>query len=93
MKILVVDDSENSRLITSILLKDNGHTVMNATNGNEALGVLAESQIDLIITDILMPEMDGFELCRQVHANPEWKHVLIIIYTGTYTTRRSPIVS
>jgi CheY-like chemotaxis protein len=86
MNILVVDDSEDTRLLLSALLMENEHKVASAPNGQVALDMLKDSLPDLIITDILMPEMDGFELCRQVNDNPDWKHILLIIYTGTYTS-------
>lgn len=84
MNVLIVDDSGNNRLIVSTLLKGKGHEVMTAQNGKIALDMIKESVPDMIVTDILMPEMDGFELCRQVRANPEYNHVVIIIYTGSY---------
>jgi CheY-like chemotaxis protein len=68
------------------LLGANGHQISSAPNGKVALKMINESTPDMIITDVLMPEMDGFELCRQVKANPGWKHALCVIYTGSYTT-------
>ena len=84
MNVLVVDNSEDGRLIMSILLKEEGHNVVAAPNGKIALDMVKESAHDLIVTDILMPEMDGFELYRQIRDNPEYNHVIIIIYTGSY---------
>ena len=84
MKILVADDNEDSRLITSVLLKENGHTVVDAPDGKIALDMIKKFVPDMIITDILMPEMDGFELCRQVRAISEFSDLIFIIYTGSY---------
>lgn len=84
MNILVADDNEDGRIITSTLLKERGHDVVDAPNGKIALEMIKKSAPDLIVTDILMPEMDGFELCRQVRAIPECCDVIFIIYTGSY---------
>ena len=84
MNVLVVDDNQDGRLIMSILLTEEGHNVVAAPNGKIALDMVKESAPDLIVTDILMPEMDGFELYRQIRDNPEYNHVIIIIYTGAY---------
>jgi CheY-like chemotaxis protein len=84
MNILIADDNEDSRLIMSTLLKEKGHKVVDAPNGKIAFDMIKESAPDIIVTDILMPEMDGFELCRQIRANPEYNPVILIIYTGSY---------
>lgn len=63
-KVLVVDDSSSIRLFLRVGLTENGFAVRTAVNGREALEMLEEFQPDLIITDLMMPEMDGFELCR-----------------------------
>lgn len=84
MNVLIADDNEDGRIIMSLLLKEKGHSVVAAPNGKIALDMVNESMPDMIVTDILMPEMDGFELCRQIRANPEYNHVIIVIYTGSY---------
>jgi len=63
-KVLVVDDSSSIRLFLRVGLTENGFAVRTAVNGREALEMLADFRPDLIITDLMMPEMDGFELCR-----------------------------
>ncbi|MBC8286199.1 MAG: response regulator [Nitrospinae bacterium] len=84
MNILVTDDIEDSRAILKALLEEKEHTVVTAPNGKVALDMIKESLPDMIVTDILMPEMDGFELCRRVRARPDWSGVIIIVYTGYY---------
>ena len=84
MNVLIADDNEDGRIIMSLLLKEKGHNVVAAPNGKVALDMVKESKPDMIVTDILMPEMDGFELCRQIRASPEYNHVIIVIYTGSY---------
>jgi signal transduction histidine kinase len=86
MKILVVEDDEDSRLMLCALLEGHGHDVVNAVNGKQALEVLGDTMPGLIISDILMPEMDGFDFCREVKADPELAGIPFIFYTATYTS-------
>ena len=64
MKVLVVDDQAQNRALLDALLKAQGHTVTTAGNGVEALEKLRRLEIDLIVSDILMPKMDGYQLCQ-----------------------------
>lgn len=65
-KILVVDDEKEIRNLIEIYLKNEGYTVIKASNGEEALKVLEKEEIQLMILDIMMPKMDGMEVCRRV---------------------------
>lgn len=85
MKVLIVEDTEDSRIMLEMALTAQGYEVMSSTNGIEALHLARATPPDLIVSDILMPEMDGFELCRQVKADPELKKIPFIFYTATYT--------
>lgn len=64
--ILLVDDHEKIRKLMEIYLKREGHNIIHARNGKEALGILYNTVADLVIADIMMPEMDGYELTRSL---------------------------
>ncbi len=88
MRILIVDDNEDSRMILENIFVSMGHSVEAANNGKEALNVLKALRPDMIIADILMPVMDGFQLCRSMKSNEELKHIPFIFYTATYTDEK-----
>ncbi|MBF0371475.1 MAG: PAS domain S-box protein [Magnetococcales bacterium] len=85
MNILVVDDNENARLLAQTVLISQGYGVETASNGKEALAAIRQKQPDLVITDILMPEMDGFDLCRTIKEDAALCHIPLVFYTATYT--------
>ena len=84
MKILLVDDEENARLLAHTVLTSQGFTVMTSSNGVEAMETIRNNRPDLVITDILMPVMDGFALCRAIKEDSELCSIPIIFYTATY---------
>ncbi|MCT8977228.1 response regulator transcription factor [Clostridium sp. CX1] len=65
-KILVVDDDTEIRKVTGIYLENEGYEVIKAENGEQALSIIAETQIDLVLLDIMMPGMDGIETCMKI---------------------------
>lgn len=85
-KVLVVDDDVNNRLLLSMLLKHDHHTVIEATNGAEGLASVAEHTPDLVIVDLNMPEIDGVTFVRRVRENADFQHLLIALSTGTPVT-------
>ncbi|PLY11673.1 MAG: two-component system response regulator [Desulfuromonas sp.] len=81
-KILVVEDEESLLKLESILLTSKGYDVQGATNGQEALDLLPEVQPDLILLDIMLPNIDGFEVCRRIKEDPETRHIPVIMLTA-----------
>ncbi len=80
--ILVVDDSEMNLKLVSIVLQKEGYSVVTALNGDQALRLVEESTPDLAILDVMMPDMDGFELCRRLRHRKNTAHIPIMMLTA-----------
>lgn len=92
-RILVVDDDPSNRKILSELLGDSGHHMLEACDGAEALESARVWHPDLIITDILMPTMDGYEFIRQLRADPTIADTHIIFYTAHYLEHQARLLA
>ncbi|HQB14828.1 MAG TPA: response regulator, partial [Syntrophales bacterium] len=83
-KILIADDNEANLYMLEILLKGEGFEVISAANGQEALEKALLTPPALIVTDVLMPGMDGYALCKHWKSDDKLKHIPFVIYTATY---------
>ncbi len=82
--ILVVDDDPTARDLVATILGYAGHELREATDGAEGLAVAQTERPDLIIADLLMPTMDGFEFVRQLRENSAFAQTPVVFYTATY---------
>jgi class 3 adenylate cyclase len=81
-RILVVDDTPANIQVLAATLKAKGYQISVATNGKQALEVLDRVHPDLILLDVMMPEMDGYETCRRLKAADSWRHIPVIFLTA-----------
>ncbi len=88
MKILIIDDKEENLYFLESLLKASGYNVITAVNGKDALDKLHNDSIEMIISDILMPEMDGFQLLKHVKDDNKLKDIPFVFYTATYVDKK-----
>ncbi len=85
-RILIVEDTPANIMVLSVTLKERGYQVSVATNGRQALEVLGRIQPDLILLDVMMPEMDGFETCRRLKESEQWRQIPVIFLTAKTET-------
>lgn len=81
-RILVIEDTENNRRILNDLLTNAGFEVLEAVDGEKGVALAAEVRPDLILMDIQLPIVDGYEATRRIKANPELRHIPIIAVTS-----------
>lgn len=81
-KILIVDDEPNILLSLDLLMRRNGYDVFVARNGQEALELLKEQNPDLIILDIMMPDVDGYEICRIIKSSEQYKKCKVVFLSA-----------
>lgn len=85
-KILIVDDESSARAALETLLRREGYDVRDAADGRSALAACSEFKPDLILLDILMPGIDGFEVCRRIKETPETRLTPVVLITGLSDT-------
>jgi CheY-like chemotaxis protein len=81
-QVMVVDDDPDTVIILSRHVQREGYIAIEASSGPECLQILRERSVDLILLDLMMPEMDGFEVCRALKGNPATKDIPIIMITA-----------
>ena len=86
MNILIVDDQPLNLKVLRAQLEAEGHVVFDAANGIEALAALDRETVDGVVSDILMPRMDGYRLCLEVRKLARFSHLPLVLYTSTYNS-------
>jgi len=81
-KVLVVDDDPYILMSIEFLMRKHGFEVMVARNGTEALEYLHNSPPDLILLDIMMPDVDGYSICRQIKSTPQLQHIIVVFLSA-----------
>ncbi|HOT91988.1 MAG TPA: response regulator [Anaerolineae bacterium] len=81
-RILVIEDDDDARMMYNIMLRSWGHEVAEATTGKEGLRIAQQLKPDLILLDIMMPDIDGYEVCRQLRSDPHFSTVPIIFFSA-----------
>ena len=84
MRVLVVDDVAYSRRAVRSIFLSAGYAVLTAEDGQQALEIVRAELPDLVVTDVLMPRLDGFQLCRAIKTGPLTKNIPVVFYTGSY---------
>ncbi|MDR5640285.1 MULTISPECIES: PleD family two-component system response regulator [unclassified Thermosynechococcus] len=80
--VLVVEDTPSEMALITSLLQESGYTVIAATDAKEALEKVTQYKPDVVVTDVVMPGMSGFELCRSLKKNPETEKLPIVVCTS-----------
>ena len=81
-RVLIVDDDMVIRLSVSDFLDEAGYTILEAGCGRDGLDTFHSEAVDLVILDVMMPDMDGFEVCQQIRSTPKGRHLPILMATG-----------
>jgi DNA-binding response OmpR family regulator len=87
MRILVVDDSNPHRRMLTVVFGGAGHDVITASDGEAALTILNTEHVDAVVSDVRMPKMDGFQLCRTIRSDSRWSMLPFIFYSSVFIGR------
>src|SRR5881628_1638198 len=83
-KILLADDSITIQKVVELTFSDGDYEVMVVNNGAKAVAKLAEMRFDIILSDIIMPEKNGYEVCEYVKSHPDYRNIPVVLLTGTF---------
>lgn len=81
-RVLIADDEPNIVLSLEFLMEQQGYDVTVAEDGEQALSALAKERADLILLDVMLPRVSGFEVCQKIRENPEWADVKVVMLTA-----------
>jgi DNA-binding response OmpR family regulator len=80
--ILIADDEPNIVISLEFLLQQDGYAVQVARDGNQALEAMARHVPDLVLLDVMLPHLSGFDVCQRIRQNPDWRHVRVVMLTA-----------
>jgi CheY-like chemotaxis protein len=83
LRVLVIDDHHAHSEGLAELLSQNGFETLSTTSGLRGMELVSEWKPDAVLTDLGLPDMNGFEICRRIRSNPEWKSIAVIFHTGS----------
>ena len=81
-RILIVDDDRHNRLLLEVMLAPDGYSIVSAPTGEEALVMVAQQPPDLILLDVMMPGMHGYQVVARIKSNPATKHIPVIMLSA-----------
>ena len=84
VRILIADDQRQNRQLLEIMLSQEGFVFLTAERGDEALAIVAQQSPGLILLDVMMPGMDGYQVVAKIKGNPATKHIPIIMVSGLH---------
>ena len=87
-KVLVVDDNESFRRLNAEFIKMDGHEVLTARNGRETFDLVRQERPDILLLDIMMPGIDGYEICRQIKSDPDTQGTTVVMITALPPSER-----
>lgn len=87
-KVLIIDDNVSFRRLNAEFLKLDGHEVLTADTGDGALDLVRRERPDILLLDIMMPGMDGYETCRQIKSDPQTEDTIVVMLTALPQSER-----
>ena len=88
VKVLIVDDSESFRRLNAEFIKMDGHEVITARTGRETVDLVRQERPDILLLDIMMPGVDGYQICRQIKSDAEIQDTMVIMLTALPASTR-----